>query len=173
MSDLGVGIIMKISSKVTSNQKDINNFLRRLQALEESEAQYGYFAGDKHPNNNMDMSDLVYKLNAGEGNIPPRPFMLETHKAMQRWFETSNLWKVDVWRYLCNGGGVNAVLKKVGEYGKEAIPKIIETGDWEENVKWWSEVKFKKYGESFPLIETGYMLNAAKVKVVKVNNEKT
>ena len=173
MSDRGAGIIMKISSKVTSNQKDINNFLRRLQALEESEAQYGYFDEDVHKSSGLKMSDLAAFLSYGDKDTPPRTFMLTANDSAKRWAETSNQWKVDIWRYLYSGGGVNAVLKKIGTACNRFIPQAILYGGYARNVDWWAKVKFDKYQESQPLIETKELMNGSKVKVVKVNNEKT
>lgn len=166
------GITMKITSKVTSDQKQITSLIRRLQSLESHEIQYGYFQGDIHQSSGLDIAELAELLNFGTDNILPRPFMAAANDSAERYSQTSNEWKRHIWSYLCGGGNISQVLGKIGLAYNRFIPQAILFGDWPRNSDEWAAWKFEKYGSSQPLIETSELMDSSKVKVIKTGDKK-
>jgi len=163
---------MKITSKVTSDQKQIASLIRRLQSLESHEIQYGYFQEDTHDSSGMPISELAAILNFGTDDIPARPFMEAASDSAGRYSQTSNEWKRSIWSYLCGNGNINQVLGKVGVVYNNFIPQAIMFGEWQANGLEWSKYKFETYGSSQPLVETSELMANSKVKVVKTGDKK-
>lgn len=162
---------MRVTSKVSSDQKEIANLIRRLKVLEDFQAEYGYFADQIHEGSGMNMADLAAMQNDGTKNIPPRPFMDETNKAMSRWFEVNKTWKIELWDYLKWGKGIKPFYTKIANESANAIRTVIDTGDWADNVAWWEQAKIEKYGTTAPLIETQELYEGAIGRVTKVNEK--
>jgi hypothetical protein len=153
---------MNITSSATLDMKQINAMLRRMESLETHEAQYGYFEGDTHLSSGLPMPWLVKTLNED------RPFMDYAGDMVERHFDSSKMWKNDVWNYLKGTGTVIQLYKSFGRIGETYVQASIDVGapDWD-NVEWWRKAKIEKYGSTAPLIESGEMYNSVSSKVVK------
>lgn len=158
---------MKITSKVTSDMKGIDQLFKRLEAIESMHGEYGYFEGDIHKGSGLPMTDLVSMLNDGYKDIPARPFVDDAINSMHRWFQVTTDWKKDVWSYLRDGGRVDSFYIKYSKIGADAIRRMIDVNDYADNVAWWDKMKQAKYGSSIPLVETNEMYAAARHKIIK------
>lgn len=163
--------MIDVKSKVKCEMKEINNLFKRLETLEKYSVEYGYFEGDVHKNSGLDIAHLAEMLNYGTDDIIARPFMSMANDSAQRYSESSNEWKRWLWGYLKNGGRITQFLHKVGVACNRFIPQAILYGGWESNSDWWAKVKFEKYGESQPLIETRELMDSSKVRIVRNSNE--
>jgi hypothetical protein len=159
---------MQVTSKVTSDLKQIGYLLKRLENIEKFQGEYGYFVGDIHANSGLPMVELVTLLNEGTSEIPARPFMSVAEDSMERWMQVNRTWKNDVWSFLCNGGSVNKLYLKYANIGADTIRAVIDNHDFADNSIAWAAMKQEKYGQfKIPLTETDEMYEAAKGKVVK------
>ena len=159
---------MQVTSKVTSDLKQIGYLLKRLENIEKFQGEYGYFAGDIHSSSGLPIADLADMLNKGTPNIPERPFIDDAINSMERWMQVNRTWKNDVWAFLCNGGSISKLYLKYANIGADTIRAIIDNNDFADNSIAWAAMKQEKYGQfKIPLTETDEMYEAAKGKVVK------
>jgi len=160
---------LKISSSATLDTKEMTKFLNRLRDLNTHEVHYGYFEGDIHEDSGLDIAWLAATLNYGNENIPARPFMDLAGDMVDRHFQISKTYGVDIWQYLCGTGTIKTLLKQFGRVGETYVQASIDTGTWEDNVEWWKQIKFDKYNRSAPLVASQEMYESVKSKVVKSN----
>jgi len=159
---------MQVTSKVTSDLKQIGYLLKRLENIEKFQGEYGYFAGDIHTSSGLPIADLADMLNRGTPNIPARPYIDDAINSMERWMQVNRTWKNDVWAFLCNGGSISKLYLKYANIGADTIRAMIDVNDYEANNDAWAAMKQEKYGSfKIPLTETDELYNAAKGKVVK------
>jgi len=152
---------MNITSSATLDMKQIDAMIRRMHSLESHEVEYGYFEGDIHTSSGLDMAELVSELNKD------RPFMVYAGDMVERHFDSSKMWKNDVWNYLKGNGTVIQLYKSFGRIGETYVQASIDVGDWLPNEEWWRQAKIEKYGSTAPLIESGEMYNSVSSRVVK------
>jgi len=162
--------MFKIKSSATSDTRKIDGLMNRLTSLNKYEVEYGYFEGDTHNESGLDIAHLATMLNYGTDNIIARPFMDLAGDMVERHFDIDNQWKRDIWRYLGGLGQIKTILSQFGRIGEIYVQASIDTGDWEDNVEWWKQAKFEKYGSSAPLIASQDLYNSVEVKVVKIGN---
>lgn len=160
---------MKFTSTAKSDTKELDNMFRRLQSLENYEAQYGYFEGDIHQSSGMPLPYLVELLcNGSESlNIPPRDFMGLAKDMTQQHFEVAGRWGNDVWNYLKGQGTVIQLYKQFGRVGEKYVQAAIDVGNWQQNVDWWREAKITAGNSPAPLVETKEMYESVRSKAVK------
>lgn len=158
---------MKFSSSATLDLKQIDAMMRRLQSLDSHHVEYGYFEGDIHQSSGLDIAELAATLNED------RPFMNLAYQMVDSHFETSKLWKKNIWNYLKGQGTVTQLYKEFGRIGEVYVQASIDTGDWIANEDWWTQAKIEKYGSTAPLIETGEMYNSVKSKVISDKADKS
>lgn len=163
--------MFSIKSKVTSDNKELDRFLSKLLALDTNEVQYGYFAGEEHNESGLDIAHLAEMLNYGTDSILARPFMDFAGDLVERHFQVSTRYAPEIWSYLVGTGAksITQLLRQFGRVGEISVQGSIDNGDWAENVEWWKQIKFEKYGSSSPLIASQELYDSVKSKVVKVN----
>jgi hypothetical protein len=158
---------MQITSKVTSDMKQITNMMSRLNKLNKTHVEYGFFEDQIHQGSGKPMSELATLLNNGTRFIPERPFADDAFNSMQRWMDVNNGWKTDVWRYLKNGGRIDVMFKKYGQIGADTIRAMMNNNNYADNVAWWEKMKQEKYGLSMPLIETHELYDGAIYRIIR------
>lgn len=150
---------MKLQSKTDIDYKEWNKLLKRLETLTDWEVEYGYYDDQMHPEHGLSLAEIarINEYGSTADRIPPRPFMRQT----------SELHEGDVNKFagvvrdsLYYNKPVKTVLKEVGEQGTRYISFIVEVGAFAPN----SPVTANP---TEPLIQTGYLHNNAKSKVVK------
>lgn len=163
--------MFKIKSEVKSDTKKIDGLFNRLTSLDTYEVAYGYFEGEVHNESGLDIAYLAEMLNYGTDKIIARPFMDLAGDMVERHFEVDSEWKRDIWLYLGGVGNIKTLLAQFGRVGEIYVQASIDTGDWEDNVEWWKQAKFEKYGSSAPLIASQDLYNSVDVRVVKIGNQ--
>lgn len=163
--------MFQIKSTTTSDTSKIDGLLTRLGSLNKYEVAYGYFEGDIHNESGLDIAYLAEMLNYGTDKIMARPFMDLAGDMVERHFEVDSEWKNDIWRYLGGLGQIKTILGQFGRIGETYVQASIDVGDWAENVDWWKQIKFEKYGSSAPLIASQELYNSVDSKVVKIGDQ--
>ena len=158
--------MFKISSTTKSDMSQITGLFTRLNSLEKYEVEYGYFEGDIHNESGLDIAYLAEMLNYGTDDIIARPFMNFAGDMMDRHFEVDSQWRKELWQYLCGKGQIKTILKQFGRVGEAYVQASIDVGDWAENVEWWKNYKFQKYGQSAPLLASQELYNSVDSRVV-------
>ena len=163
--------MFQIKSTVKSDTSKIDGLLNRLGSLNKYGVAYGYFGGDIHNKSGLDIAYLAEILNYGTDRIIARPFMDLAGDMVERHFEVDSKWKRDIWRYLGGVGSIKTILAQFGRVGETYVQASIDVGDWEENVEWWKQTKFEKYGSSAPLVASQELYDSVDHRVVKIGNQ--
>lgn len=158
-----------ITSKVTSEDKALKAMIRKLKSVEDYYVEAGYYGEDKHPEHSESMAYLALANEEGVqgdplslGDIPPRPFLFNSFSINQGYQkQLTESFMVDY--ILGEGKRINQALKPFGEKYAMSITIAIEAGSYIPNADYTIEQK----GFDSPLMETGYMKDNPRYKIVK------
>lgn len=143
---------------VKCDKSGFKKLYKKLQEIEILGVEAGYYSEDIHPTAEIPMSNLAGIHEYGWG-VPERKFMTNAHYINM----SSDLSrKVGSWIYSGNQQ-YSEILSDIGKTLEINIAIAIEDGTYAELSKKTIELK----GDDTPLIETSYMKDNAKSKVVK------
>lgn len=150
---------MKFTGKTISDEKPLNELLKRLTKLENTSVEYGYDATPHHSGKTLAEIAAIHEY--GMYGNPERDFMHQTFINLSL-FESPKILK-NAEEYMYYGGNIMSVYANIGKMAISMITDTISAGNFTENAPMTIALK----GSNKPLIETGQLQHGAKYWVVK------
>jgi hypothetical protein len=159
-------MVALVASTVKCDTKGLEALLKRLQGIDGTEVEVGFFEEDRYgpENNNLPVALVAYLNEYGHSigpqGVPERPFMHETFGGRMEQFHMARAVRNIGMAVFSDGRSVTRLLNQLGEMIKDQLQVAIEDYPGDN-----SPTTIKRKGKNDPLRDTDKMLNSVKFKI--------
>lgn len=161
-------MVASVASTVKRETKGLAALIKRLQQLDGSQVEVGFFEEDRYgpENNNLPVALVAYLNEYGHSlgpqGVPERPFMHETFGDRMSQFHMARAMKQIYITAITDGRGVQSLLKKLGKMVGDMLEVAIDDYPGHN-----SPTTIARKGKDDPLRDTDKMINSVKFQVHK------
>lgn len=152
---------MRVKSTIKTDLKGLTSLKRKLRVLDGKNVKVGYWDTQSHPNSDKNLAQIALINERGYFGLPVRDFMWTSFFAWKQSY-SQNTAKNVVQNYLYRNQNINSLMKGIGEDMNYMIKWVIDADSFFVPN---SPVTVKLKGSAVPLIDTGFMMNNAKIKL--------
>lgn len=157
-----------MASTVKLEMKGLTALIKRMQQLDGTEVEAGFFEEDRYgpENNNLPVALVAYLNEYGHSlgpqGVPERPFMHETFGDQMNQFHMARAMRNIFMMSIKDGRSVDSLLKKLGKMVGDMLEVAIDDYPGHN-----SPTTIARKGKDDPLRDTDKMINSVKFQIHK------